>query len=50
MALILMFILAALNLTISACHAWVKNWPWAVTYLGGFLILVGQIWAFLREV
>lgn len=50
MAVLGMFLLAAANLLIAAAFAWVRNWPWAVTYLGGFVILVGQIWAVLRDV
>lgn len=49
MAIVFMFILAAINFLAAAAFALARNWPWAVTYLGGFLILVGQIWAVLRE-
>ena len=50
MAVAFMFVLAALNFLASAAFALARNWPWALTYLGGFIILVGQIWAVLREV
>jgi hypothetical protein len=50
MAIVGMFFLAAINFVIAVAFAWTRNWPWALTYLGGFIILVGQIWAVLREV
>lgn len=49
MAVALVFILAAINFLAAAAFALARNWPWALTYFGGFLILVGQLWAILRE-
>lgn len=50
MAVALVFVLAVINFLASAAFAWTRNWPWALTYFGGFLILVGQLWAILRDV
>jgi hypothetical protein len=49
-AIALVFILAAINFLAAAAFAFARNWPWALTYFGGFLILVGQLWAILRDV
>ena len=50
MAVLLVAVLAVINFLASAAFAWARNWPWALTYFGGFLILVGQLWAIAREV
>lgn len=50
MAVALLIVLAVINFLAAAAFAWARNWPWAVTYFGGFIILVGQIWAVVRDV
>lgn len=50
MAVLLVLILAVINFLASVAFAWARNWPWALTYFGGFLILVGQLWAITRDV
>jgi hypothetical protein len=49
LAVALLVLLACINLAASIVFTVRRDGPWALAYLGGFLILVGNIWAIVRQ-